>query len=243
MRTIVSVSANNKTVVSAGYDVLALNGHVQIPTYVFLGHFYRIRPTTILTVLGISQLSAAVPFFIFASDSAIRSTPISSRPFMVRDKLIAVYTTVLATAVYTVTIYTSYATWIPKFLIVHFDGLPDLRVAHQGAGGLVPMFMSFLFVGYFAREFLFVGSAGHPDTDEQGPRYKEKRGEMLVSSVYRRTWVPLPLRTKILISRTFVMTTMTMANTVVQLLGTVNGADLTGALGWAGIWAATTPRS
>ena len=224
----------------AGYDVLALNAHVQIPTYVFLGHFYRIRPTTVLTVLGISNISAAVPFYVFAPESPIRRTPIDSRPFLAGDKLIAVYTSLLATSVYTVAIYTSYATWIPKFLIVHFDGLPDLRVAHQGPSGLVPMFLSFLFIDYAAREFLFVGSAGHPDADEHGPRHKEKHGEMLVSSVYRRTWLPLPLRTKILISRTFVITTMTVVNTVVQLLGTINGADVAGALGWAAIWAAAT---
>jgi hypothetical protein len=136
--------------------------------------------------------------------------------------------------------YASYASWIPTFLVTHFDGLADLRAAYEGPKTLVPMFLTFLLPGWAAREFLFVSSVGHPRADERGPAFEERRGELLMSSIYRRTWVPLSMKTKILISRTCVMTAMIMANTVVQILGTVAGADMKGALGWAGIWAGAT---
>ncbi|KAL1955171.1 hypothetical protein VTO42DRAFT_8936 [Malbranchea cinnamomea] len=212
-----------------------------MPTYILLSSFYGIRPTTILTVSAINVFCIVAPF-IFRSPNPIRLTPATSsqqRP-AVQDTNTAFYTTIFATLIYTIAIYMSYSSWVPIFLINHFDGLPDLRSAHEGATMLLPTFLTYLPAGFAARDFLLVSSAGHPRAEERGPAYREQPGELLISSLYHRYWVPRRTKTKILVKRTAVLAMMIMANTVVQLLGTINGADLKGSLGWAGIWTVAT---
>lgn len=126
------------------------------------------------------------------------------------------------------------------FLINHFDGLPDLRAAHQGTKMLLPTFLLTLPAGFAARDFLLVSSGGQIGAEQHGEEYEDRPGEMLMSSIYRKHWVPLQTKTKSLVKRTVVLASMIMANTVVQLLGTVNGSDLHGALGWGGIWTGAT---
>lgn len=54
--------------------------------------------------------------------------------------------------------------------------------------------------------------------------------------VYHNVWGWYNNRQKELISRTVLVAAMTMTETVIQLWGTVEGVELTGALGYAGIW-------
>lgn len=50
----------------------------------------------------------------------------------------------------------------------------------------------------------------------------------------------MPAKCKVLVSRTAVLTAMIVANTLIQIVGTINGAELEGALGWAAVWVAGT---
>lgn len=215
-------------------DVASLATHSLIPTYYLLSDFYNIRPTTILTVAAINIFCLYFPF-LFQSDTVRAPTSAA-----VHDLRTTLYTTVLATMLYTLSLYTSYTSWLPVFLINHFDGLPDLRAAHRGSKMLLPTFLLNLPAGVAARDFLLVTPAGQLGSEQCGEEYEEHPGELLMTSIYRKYWVPLRTKTKTLVKRTAVLSGMIMANTVVQLLGTINGADLTGALGWSGVWTAAT---
>ena len=218
----------------AARDVASLATHSLIPTYYLLSDFYNIRPTTILTVAAINIFCLYFPFLL-QSDSL--RVPTSTA---VHDMRTTLYTTVLATMLYTLALYTSYTSWLPVFLINHFDGLPDLRAAHRGSKMLLPTFLVNIPAGIAARDFLLVTPAGQLGAEQHGEEYEERPGELLVTSIYRKYWVPLKTKTKTLVKRTVVMASMIMVNTVVQLLGTINGSDLKGALGWGGVWTAAT---
>lgn len=69
---------------------------------------------------------------------------------------------------------------------------------------------------------------------------EELPGELLVTSLYRRYWVALPTKTRVLVSRTAALAAMIMLNTIVQIVGTISGAEMEGAVGWGAIWTLAT---
>ncbi|KAI1983592.1 hypothetical protein LOZ53_005782 [Ophidiomyces ophidiicola] len=158
----------------------------------------------------------------------------------VTDRQTAIYTTVVAAALYAVVLFLSFATWLPTHLVTYFDGLPSLEIAFDGAKSLVPMFIGLLPAGYATRDFLFVSSAGQPYAEEPGPAYQERSHELFAVLLYRKYWMTLPAKRRTLIARTIVLSSMSFANTVVHSVGTINGVELNGAMGWAAIWKVAT---
>ncbi|EEH20253.1 hypothetical protein PABG_02512 [Paracoccidioides brasiliensis Pb03] len=179
-----------------------------------------------------------------ASTSTAAKGKTKQKPTILTDTPTTVYTTLVATAIYTVSLYTSFATWLPSCLVMHFDGLPDLRRAHEGPRGFVSLFTTLLPAGYALRDFLFVSCIGAASLDRQeapkGRKHVERPGELLVTSLYRRYWLGLLTKTRVLASRTVVLATMIMLNTIVQVVGTISGAGLEGAVGWGIVWAVAT---
>ncbi|QSS49870.1 hypothetical protein I7I53_10360 [Histoplasma capsulatum var. duboisii H88] len=237
-----------------------------------------------MTVAFITLLSTAIPFFVFRGPSrihqmhpfmvfqcydghttltAISSTKITKddiklrHPTILADCPTTVYTTLVASGIYTLILYSSVVTWLPTYLVTYYDGLPDIRIAHAGAKSFISLLATLLPAGYALRDFLFVSSVGAEWLDEQrtedsavdliGPG-KEAReqgdeapsGELLVMSVYRKYWLELPAKTRSLLSRTIELAVMIMFNTVVQVVGTINGAEVEGAVGWGSIWTLAT---
>jgi hypothetical protein len=235
--------------VSVGRDVLNFSFLIHLPTYALLSSFYGLRPTAVLASYAIVLISTAVPFALLRKPSSVHnlarapSTAVSNRGIL-QDWGITVYTTILATAIYTVTIYLSYQTWLPAQLVVHFERLPSVTRVHAGPAGLPILFLSLLPAGWAARDFLFVSSAGTPavqDTEiEKGKRVLPQHGEYLASTVYRKTWGALSWRTRVLIKRTVTLATVLMANTIIQVAGTVSGASFEGASAWGFVWTAAT---
>ncbi|TPX19751.1 hypothetical protein DIZ76_017543 [Coccidioides immitis] len=221
-------------------DVANFIGLINFPTYILLYAFYGLRPTTILTVAAITILSTTAPFLYFRRTNVIHTDCTAYDRPILTDRPTAVYTTFVATAIYTVILYISFATWLPSFLVTFFEGLPSVQAAHEGAKGLIPMFLSLLPAGSAVRDFLFVSSIGQPHAEDSGPAYEERDGELFVTSLYRRFWVTLSAKRKTLIARTALLATIILANTVVQLVGTISGVEMKGAMGWAMIWMAAT---
>ncbi|EEP82656.1 predicted protein [Uncinocarpus reesii 1704] len=219
-------------------DITSFVGLINLPTYVLLYSFYGLRPTTILTVAAINTISTTLPFFYFRRTNRIHSLTTSFERPVLTDRPTAIYTSLVSAAIYTVALYLSFATWLPTFLVTHFEGLPSIQAAYEGAKGLIPMFVSLLPAGYAARDFLFVSSIGQPHAEDEGPEYVKRQGELFVTSLHRKHWAPLPAKRKTLTARTISLAAMTFANTVVQLVGTINGVGIEGAVGWALIWTA-----
>jgi hypothetical protein len=228
-----------------GRDVTEFTLLTHVPTFFLLLHFYGVRPTTIATSFLIDIISMTVPFVLLRGPNSVHSLS-SSRPEAVsnrgilQDRLTAIYTSVAAAAIYTVFLYLSFSTWLPVHLVTHFEDLPDIRPVHAGPAGLPSVFLSLLFEGYAAYDLLFISSAGWSAEDDtaKGTPATNRHGEYLITSVYNRTWGNLSRKSKILISRTIVLATITLLNTVVQVSGTVKGVDVQGSAGWGLVWAA-----
>jgi hypothetical protein len=232
-----------------GRDVLSFSFLIHLPTYALLSSFYGLRPTTILTSYVIVLISTAAPFALLRKPTLVhnltRAPPaaVSNRGIL-QDWGITVYTTILATAIYTVTVYLSYETWLPTQLVVYFERIPNITRVHAGPAGLPMLFLSLLPAGWVARDFLFVSSTGTPPAPgsglEKGKSVTSRHGEYLACAIYRKTWGALSERTRVLISRTVVLASVLLANTVIQVAGTVRGASFEGASAWGLVWALAT---
>ncbi|KAL4810513.1 hypothetical protein BDV18DRAFT_131165 [Aspergillus unguis] len=232
-----------------GRDVLNFSYLIHLPTYALLQTFYGLRPTTIIASNAIMLFSSAAPFVFLRNPSLVHSlsrassSAVSNRGIL-QDWGITTITTALATAIYTVNLYLSYETWLPAKLVVHLERLPDIAKVHAGPKGLPILFLSLLPAGWAARDFLFASSAGTPaaqDSDvEKEKASLSKHGETLAYSLYRKTWGALSRRTRVLSSRTLTLAAFTLANTIVQVAGTINGASFEGASTWGFVWSLGT---
>lgn len=242
-RFLAGKSWSNNSII--GRDVLNFSFLTNLPTYMLLASFYGLRPTTILASFAIVLFSTAVPFVFLRKPSLVHSlsrahpAAVSNRSIL-QDWGITIYTTVLATAIYTVNLYLSYETWLPAKLVVHFEKLPNISKVHAGPAGLPLLFASLLPAGWAARDFLFVSSTGTPasrdDKVEKSESSTSKQGEYLVCAIYRKTWGTLSRRTRVLVSRTVVLAAVTMINTFIQIAGTIRGASFEGASAWGFVW-------
>ena len=139
-----------------------------LPTYSLLSFFYGIRPTSALIAYGVTIVSTALPFALLRRPSSVHD--LSRAPAdavahrnILQDKTITIFTTLLATSVFSVVLYASYATWLPTQLVIHFEGLPDISAAHAGPAGLPVLFLTLLPAGWAARDFyLSALLATHP---------------------------------------------------------------------------------
>merc|ERR1712129_598067 len=69
----------------------------------------------------------------------------------------------LGASIYSLIIYTSLYTWLPVYLITHFDGVRSMQGAHDASVPLLLLF--FIPMGWATAQFLFtpsVGSRGNP---------------------------------------------------------------------------------
>ncbi|KAH8423803.1 uncharacterized protein LDX57_001561 [Aspergillus melleus] len=238
-----------------GRDVSSFIFLTHLPTYALLVSFYNIRPTTVLASYAIILLSTSIPFMILRKPSSVHNLSgapwdaVSNRSIL-QDRAITIYTTLAATAIFTVLLYISYATWLPAQLVLHFINIPDISTVHAGPAGLPVLFVALLPAGWAARDFLFASSAGalasKSDSTKKSPPASssssttDRQGEYLISTIYRKTWASLSAKTRVLVSRTFVLASMLVINTVVQVAGTVDGVDIEGASAWGSVWAVAT---
>lgn len=202
-----------------------------------------------LLAYAITVISTAAPFTLLRKSSTEKESPggTSSNRAIVQDCATTIYTTLAATSIFTVALSLSYATWLPAHLVVHFDYLPDISVVHAGPARLPVLFVALLPAGWAARDFLFVSSTGSTtddddsDNDEDDTNDKagkdKKEGEYLACTVCHKLCGQLSPKTRVLVTRTATLAGMLVLNTVVQVAGTVRGADVEGAAAWGAIWA------
>ncbi|CAI7580602.1 unnamed protein product [Penicillium glandicola] len=225
-----------------GRDVASFLFLTHLPTYSLLSFFYGIRPTSALIAYGVTIVSTALPFALLRRPSSVHNlsrTPadaVANRNIL-QDKTTTIFTTILATSIFSVVLYASYATWLPTQLVIHFEGLPDISAAHAGPAGLPVLFLTLLPAGWAARDFLFVSSTGY-STTPAGSTCCE--GEYLAASVCRNTWGKLSAKTRVLVSRSIILAFGVLLNTIVQVAGTISDVSVEGAATWGAVWAFAT---
>ncbi|KAK4984469.1 hypothetical protein LTR28_002321, partial [Elasticomyces elasticus] len=133
------------------------------------------------------------------------------------------------------TIWGSFFTWLPVYVVTHFEYVKSLESAHNAA--LVPILVQFLFtVGLAARKFLFQASSGAAMSraDAAEKVFAPDTVSLLETLRYNAGMWRWTKREDVLAKRTAVLTLWTFANTWVRVFGTLDGSDALGAAGWAG---------
>ncbi|KAJ5795557.1 uncharacterized protein N7518_004097 [Penicillium psychrosexuale] len=221
-----------------GRDVASFLFLTHLPTYSLLSFFYGIRPTSTLIAYGVTIVSTALPFALLRRPSSVHNlsqTPtdaVANRNIL-QDKTTTIFTTLLATSIFSVVLYASYATWLPTQLVIHFEGLPDISAAHAGPAGLPVLFLTLIPAGWAARDFLFVSSTGYSTTTGSANCCE---GEYLVAAICRNTWGKLTTKTRVLVSRSIVLALAVLLNTIVQVAGTISDVSIEGAATWGAVW-------
>lgn len=147
--------------------------------------------------------------------------------------------------VYAIVIYASLQSWLPVYIVTHFDGVRSMQAAHDAK---IPALVATLVpVGLATAQFLFtpaVGSRGNPGlTDPQFSTVKAVRFEAEEASLAETlAWnlgfgaEGLSKRAEILAKRTGVLIAASVVNTFVRTVMTVEGTQMVGTLGWSLVW-------
>lgn len=218
-----------------------------MPHYFLLNTFYGVDYFAALIPLVIDVTTIAVPFALLRGITHARdkSSPKTPNQVVAQDVGIQWLTGLFGAAIYTFVVYGSFYTWLPAYMVVHFDGLKSVAKAHDSA--LLLLFALFGPVGYAATQFIFVpavGSAGNPGITD--PKLKPELApfDPETASLGQTVAYNLGLkqsgftrRAEILTKRTVTLVTCSFLNTFVRSFVTIEGTELVGALGWASVWA------
>lgn len=186
------------------------------------------------------MLSTALPFFLLrplspSHDPSHASKSVVRNRMIVTDPYTAFSTSLLASSIFAVLLEASFFSYLPIYMITHFSHLRSLEAAHLGAAGLPTLLLALLPAGLACTLFLFAPPTGTPlaaQTFDFDPTTSS-----LGAHVYWSTWGWYSPRQKELAGRAALLAGLIVAETVVQVWGTIEGAELLGALGYAGIWA------
>ncbi|KAI1781538.1 hypothetical protein F4818DRAFT_40455 [Hypoxylon cercidicola] len=212
-----------------GYDITALNLLSSGPPLYLLFAFYETSASTLLLTLGIETFATYVPFRLLRPLSVAHADP-SRAPNaeIVTDRPIALLTTLLAGAIYSVTLFFAYATYLPYYLVVYFASLPSVASAHEAT--YVNLLPVTLVLGFAARSFVFAPAEGTPKEERFDPA-----SATLPETVRWNFW-GWSAQTKVVIRRTALLMLVSGANTFLQTRLTVDGVETPGAAAWSSVW-------
>lgn len=196
--------------------------------------FYNIRPTTVLSSLIIDSITTYVPFKLLRplSPAHAASAKYGSVPNkdIVTDFSVQAYTTLLAAAVYSVTLYAAYASYLPVYLVTYFENIPSVAAAHAATPiTLLPLTLA---LGLAARSFIFTPAAAISST-------KAEPLDTVEGSLRETFWYNVwgySERRKVVITRTVAVMLVSGVNTFVHTFVTLEGVEITGAAGYSAVW-------
>lgn len=228
-------------------DIAALTLLTNQPYYYLLHAFWSIQLVPVLLGLLFDVAVIAVPFALLRPLRRVHelNTPKTGNQALATDWQIMVLTAALAATLYAVTFYLSYYANLSVFLITHFDNIPTMQARDSSIPQLVQLFVV---TGIAAMLFLFrptIAAAGRPGLTEPKPRSRKVKKFNPETATLGETFAynlgygesGWSRRAQVIAKRTLVLVACTFANTFVRVFGTVEGADVVGALGYAGIWA------
>lgn len=219
-------------------DMLSLALLSNAPYYILLHVFFETSYSALAAACLIDMISLALPFYALRPTNFYNARKRTDNPRSVSeiasDRSINFYMTAFAAAIYSLVVYSSFYTWLPVYMLLHFDEVRSLDAAHNAT--LPILVIACLPIGYAAKNLLFKPSIAasravvHPFVPAEATFFETLEWNLGLGKHSDRT--------SILTSRTGLLVGVSVLNTVVRVFGTVEGTDLLGALGWAGLWGA-----
>ena len=222
-----------------GSDVAALTFLSHVPYHYFLVTFYLIRPTTSTACIAIDTAAAFLPFYTLKVSSSIHSikTPkgVAANRSVINDYQVQIFTSLLATGIYAVVVFGSYTSWLPVYLVTHFDGIRDISTLHNN--NFPYIIASYLPIGFAAKMFLFTPSeAAKPDSHDKEIAKFNPETATLSETVIFNLW-GYSKRTRTLMKRTATLAAVSGLHTYLQTYVSLEGTEALGAAGWSSVWA------
>ncbi|KAF4555653.1 Hypothetical protein D9617_2g056160 [Elsinoe fawcettii] len=202
------------------------------PYYVLLPIFYSISPISILLSLSIDLFSTTLPFILLRSLNTYNDSIPSQSLTTASTKL---YIGLFSTVIYAASLYTSLQTFLPAYIVGNFDSIRSLEVAH---GLSLPILATAcLPLGNAAKDFLFTPSTynARGAVVEEFEPTTATLGETLAWNIGLSGWGK---REDVLVGRTALLVLLTIGNSLAKIWGTIEGAELFGAVGWGAVFAA-----
>lgn len=158
------------------------------------------------------------------------------------DKGVQLTAGLLGASTYALTVYWSFATKLPVFMVTHFDGVRSLEKVHGSA--LLNLLGLFIPLGWAASQFIFVpalassGAPGLTAEDASSRKFDPATASLAqtIANNFRFSGHFTP-KAKIIAKRTATLAACSGINTFVRSYFTIEGTEFFGALGWSFLWA------
>ncbi|KAI5251775.1 hypothetical protein E4T42_03994 [Aureobasidium subglaciale] len=223
------------------FDFVQLSAMANAPYYTLLYLFYGIGFEPLALALVIDMFSLWFPFWLlrpinYHNNLRTLTTPGTTKDLAV-DKTIQMYMTAFAASIYAAVVYLSLVTWLPVFLIHHFEEVLTLDFAHNAV--LPVVFAACLPIGWAAKDFLFSTSIVYARAlPSEHKRFNPKTASLADTLMWNLGVDQFSSRESVLFSRTFLLAAFTALHSFVRVFATVEGATIYGAAGWSALWCA-----
>ena len=237
-------------------DILALSILSNTPYYYLLTAYYNIDWWAAAAALAIDVSAITIPFALLrpmnqAHVPTESSITRSLGRAVTRDPFVTGPVMLLGTAIYTLTVYSSFYTWLPTYLIKYFDGIRTIRFSYiygdqnYDVLGLLYIFVLLQPLGWASLQFLFMPAlrAKNSLVDALKPLTEARAFDGETASFAQTLAYNMGFgekgfshRTEVLTKRTTVLALCTFVNTVVRVFGSIEGTEIVGSLGWASVW-------
>ncbi|KAH8664983.1 hypothetical protein BGZ60DRAFT_378917 [Tricladium varicosporioides] len=223
-----------------GYDLASLSLLSHGPPAYLLGTFYQVRTVSILSIIIIDSLAMYIPFRLLRPLSLAHSVSISSPSVtvpnreIVTDTSVGILTTLLAASIYSVTLYSAYASYLPIYLVTYFDDIPSIAPAHTATP--FTLFPITLILGLAAKSFIFTpATASLPSSADARNAAFNPASATLAETFWYNLW-GYDTKTKVVIKRTAAVMLASGINTFIQTWVIIEGVDAIGAIAYSGVW-------
>ena len=235
----VVTAAVRQLTVRVATDLACLIFLTHVPYQFFLISFYKISIFTAASCVTIDTAAICVPFLLLRDVSVYHQlrTPKgkAANRSIIDDFGVQAATSLLAAGVYGVVVFGSFTTWLPSYLVTHFEGIRDISSLYSSTF----FYLCLLFVptGFAARVFLFTPTmAAKPDEAELQMAQFKPESATLAETVAYNMWGHSK-RNRTMIERTGTLVAMGFVHTWLHTYGAVEGAEGFGAVGWSSVWA------
>ncbi|OAA78276.1 hypothetical protein LEL_05099 [Akanthomyces lecanii RCEF 1005] len=219
-------------------DVGLISFVAHAPSFWLLAMFYGIRPATAVAGTLIDVAAPAAAFALARPLGSLRfagprlyNKDLVSGPFQV---LIAA----LSTNVYAAVVSLSLRFLLPRVFVLYFHGIPTVAPAYSAS--FLALLPTALFFGVAASKFIFAPyvTTGKSKEDEKIRQFDPVQAS-LRETVWWNFW-GYTLRSRIVITRTAIVTVMTAVSTYLALAIAIDGVSCLGAATYALVWASAT---
>ncbi|KAI1369205.1 hypothetical protein F5Y08DRAFT_293982 [Xylaria arbuscula] len=218
-----------------GYDITALNLLSQGPHLYLLYAHYETPAFALLVTVVVETVATYIPFRLLRPLSRAHANPAAvPNADILADAPITLLTTLLAGAIYSVSLLFAYATYLPNYLVLYFADLPSLVRANESSYvGLLPVA---LVLGFAARVFIFTPAeaTGRTPADAENEAFDPVKASL--RETVRWNFLGWSSQTKVAMKRTALLMLVTGVNTFLRTWLTINGVETAGATAWSSVW-------